>query len=229
MKFLTIIIICLNFCAHAHQPKLINYSPTTDSPHRVIEPEVSKAYYGKLKGSAHYYEIISYDDFLFYVGILTPKIDQIHKPFSISVFDQYSNIIYQANGPDFVWKEWYEPYAKDWYWKGPEIGKDTNKEFKTSFLIKKGVYLIKVYNEDNYGSYSLAVGEEEFFGSNLFEKILTWIPIIIYIGPYLDFFYWHKLDIRAFMPHFFLFIIFFLFYIILKKFFFKKKRRYFEK
>ena len=33
---------------------------------------------------------------------------------------------------------WYEPYAKDYYWKGPEIGKETNKEFKTSINLKEG-------------------------------------------------------------------------------------------
>ena len=45
---------------------------------------------------------------------------------------------------------------------------------------------IKVFNDDNLGHYSLAVGEAEFFGSNLWEQILTWTPILFYIGPYMD-------------------------------------------
>ena len=72
------------------------------------------------------------------------------------------------------------------------IGKDlrleqnTNREFKTSFSLGAGTYLIKVYNDNNIGHYSLAVGEAEFFGANLWEQILTWTPILLYIGPYMD-------------------------------------------
>ena len=57
--------------AFAHQPKLIKYSPSKENPHKVIYPEISKAYYGKLSGEAHYYIINSEKDFLFYAGILS--------------------------------------------------------------------------------------------------------------------------------------------------------------
>ena len=57
----------------AHQPKLIKYSPTLNEPHNVIEPEISKAYYGKLNGKPHYYKIKSNTDFSFYAGITIPK------------------------------------------------------------------------------------------------------------------------------------------------------------
>ena len=62
------------FESKAHQPKLIKYSPSLESPHEVIYPEISKAYYGKLKGESHYYRIKSNKDFLFYAGILSPKV-----------------------------------------------------------------------------------------------------------------------------------------------------------
>ena len=78
------------------------------------------------------------------------------------------------------------------------------------------------YN-DNIGNYSLAVGEAEFFGSNTFEKILTWTPIIFYIGPYMDIVHWKKFDVAAYIPHIVLLVLFFLVYIIIKKLFFKKK------
>ncbi len=210
----------------AHQPKLINYSPTIDNPHVVIFPEISKAYYSKLTGQPHYYIINSEDDFLFYTSILSPKINEEPSRFSLEVLDGDQNIVYKVDGLDFEWTAWYEPYARDWYWKGPEIGVESGKEFQTSFTIDAGTYYIKVFNESNTGHYSLAVGEAEFFGSNLWEQILTWTPIILYIGPYMDIVHWQKFDIRAFIPHIALLVLIFIIYFLIKRIFFRK-RRYF--
>ena len=210
----------------AHQPKLINYSPTIDNPHAVIFPEISKAYYSKLTGQPHYYVINSEDDFLFYTSILSPKINEEPSRFSLEVLDGDQNIVYKVDGSNFEWTAWYEPYARDWYWKGPEIGVESGKEFQTSFTIDAGTYYIKVFNENNIGHYSLAVGEAEFFGSNLWEQILTWTPIILYIGPYMDIVHWQKFDIRAFIPHIALLVLIFIIYFLIKRIFFRK-RRYF--
>ena len=212
----------------AHQPKLINYSPTIDNPHAVIFPEISKAYYSKLTGQPHYYVINSEDDFLFYTSILSPKINEEPSRFSLEVLDGDQNIVYKVDGSNFDWTAWYEPYARDWYWKGPEIGVESGKEFQTSFTIDAGTYYIKVFNENNTGHYSLAVGEAEFFGSNLWEQILTWTPIILYIGPYMDIVHWQKFDIRAFIPHIALLVLIFIIYFLIKRLFFRK-RRYFAK
>ena len=77
MKYIIAIsLIFISFKVYAHQPKLINYSPTLENPHEVIYPEISKAYYGKLTGESHYYRIISNKDFLFYAGILSPKVNE---------------------------------------------------------------------------------------------------------------------------------------------------------
>ena len=222
---LLFILFLLSMPLHAHQPKLINNSPTIDNPQKVVFPEISKAYYSQLRGQPHYYIIKSEDDFLFYTSILSPKIGEDYTWFSLEVLDGDQNLIYKADGSKFEWTAWYEPYARDWYWKGPEIGIDTGKgEFQGSFTIGAGTYYIKVFNENNLGHYSLALGEAEFFGSNLWEKILTWTPIILYIGPYMDIFHWQKFDIRAFIPHITLIVILFIFYFIIKIIFFKKKR-----
>ena len=203
---------------HAHQPKLINYSPTIDNPHVVIFPEISKAYYSKLTGQPHYYVINSEDDFLFYTSILSPKINEEPSRFSLEVLDGDQNIVYKVDGLDFEWTAWYEPYARDWYWKGPEIGVESGKEFQTSFTIDAGTYYIKVFNESNTGHYSLAVGEAEFFGSNLWEQILTWTPILFYIGPYMDIVHWNKFDVRAYIPHIVLLVLYFIIHFILSYF-----------
>jgi len=223
--FLFLLLILISIKAFAHQPKLIKYSPSKDNPHKVINPEISKAYYAKLNGEPHYYRVKSKKDFLFYTSILSPKINDDYIWFSLEVTDKNNNIVYQADGSEFKWKPWYEPYARDWYWKGPEIGGEINQEtgFKKSFLIKSGTYIIKVYNNHNIGSYSLAIGEAEFFGSNTFEKILTWTPIIFYIGPYMDIVHWKKFDVRAYIPHIALLVLGFVIYITIKKIFFRKK------
>ena len=226
MRLLLFILFLFSLPLHAHQPKLINYSPTIDNPHVVIFPEISKAYYSKLTGQPHYYIINSEDDFLFYTSILSPKINEKPSRFSLEVSDGNQNIVYKVDGSNFEWTAWYEPYARDWYWKGPEIGVESGKEFQTSFTIDAGTYYIKVFNENNIGHYSLAVGEAEFFGSNLWEQILTWTPIILYIGPYMDIVHWQKFDIRAFIPHIALLVLIFIIYFLIKRIFFRK-RRYF--
>jgi len=223
--FIFFLLIFVSIKAFAHQPKLIKYSPSLENPHEVIYPEISKAYYGKLNGKSHYYKITSNKDFLFYTGILTPKVNENYKWISLDIIDENNNILYQADGSKFKWEPWYEPYARDLYWKGPEIGGEINNEtgFKKSFTVKSGTYIIKVYNNDNVGNYSLAVGEAEFFGSNIFEKILTWTPIIFYIGPYMDIVHWKKFDVTTYIPHIMLLVIFFVLYVIIKKIFFKRK------
>tara|TARA_Y100000590_G_scaffold126124_1_gene144185 strand:+ start:2150 stop:2842 length:693 start_codon:yes stop_codon:yes gene_type:complete len=228
MRLLILILVFFTSSLYAHQPKLINYSPSTQNPHKVEFPEISKAYYGKLTGEPHYYQIQSDEEFLFYSGILSPKVNDNYKWLSIDVLDENNNIVYQANGSNFNWEPWYEPYARDWYWKGPEIGANVNLDtgFKRSFLMDAGTYLIKVYNNDNEGHYSLAIGEAEFFGSNLWEQILTWTPILFYIGPYMDIFHWNKFDVRAYIPHIALLVLCFIIHFIIRKIFFNRRKNF---
>jgi len=134
-----------------------------------------------------------------------------------------NNLIFYEDGKEYDWKAWYEPYARDWYWIGPQIGTHNDKEFKGSLKFEAGTYVIKVFNDDNAGSYSLAVGDIEFFGANLLEKISTWAPILFYIGPYMDIFYWQKFDFKAYIPHVVLIIIIYILYFFVRKIFFHKK------
>ena len=78
----------------AHQPKLINYLPSIDNPHQVVDSEISKAYYAKLTGEPHYYIIESIEEFLFFTGILSPKISDSYTPLFIEVLDQNNNVIF---------------------------------------------------------------------------------------------------------------------------------------
>ena len=104
-----------------------------------------------------------------------------------------------------------------------DVLEKTNQQIKTSFKINAGTYYIKVFNEDNTGHYSLAVGEAEFFGSNLWEQILTWTPIILYIGPFMDIVHWQKFDIRAYIPHIALLVLITIIYFLIKRIFFRRR------
>ena len=94
MRFFFLLILTLiTFNSYAHKPKLINYDPSTNNPHKIIYPEISKAYYGKLKGEPHYYKIESEREFSFYAGISTPKINNNYTWISIEVLDQNNNLL----------------------------------------------------------------------------------------------------------------------------------------
>jgi len=222
MHKIIFLLILFSFATEAHQPKLVYGTPSIENPFQINYPEISKAFYGKLSGEAHYFKIKSQNQFLFYAGILSPKINETNQWFSLDVIGKDNKIIFKADGKSFDWTAWYEPYARDYYWKGPEIGDDNNSEFKTSFPLQEGAYLIKIYNENNKGHYALAVGEAEFFGKNLWEQILTWTPILLYIGPYMDIVHWQKFDVRAYLPHIVLFVLFFIIYFVIKKIRIKK-------
>ena len=49
---------------------------------------------------------------------------------------------------DHQWTEWYEPYGKQWYWVGPEIGQNF-KHVEDYKDFKEGIYYIKVFNQKN--------------------------------------------------------------------------------
>ena len=217
MYRLIFLLIFISCTLEAHQPKLVYQSPTKENPFIVNDPEISKAFYGQLKGEPHYFKINSDTQFLFYAGILSPKVNDTYQSLSLDVIDENNTILFQSDGESFQWNAWYEPYARDYYWKGPEIGTDTNTEFKTSLLLSGGNYFIKVYNKNNQGHYSLAIGEAEFFGDNLWEQILTWTPILLYIGPYMDIVHWQKFDVRAYLPHIVLLVLIFIIYFIVNK------------
>ena len=57
---------------------------------------------------------------------------------------------------------------------------------------------------------------------NIWQKILTWIPIIFYIGPYMDIVHWKKFDITTYIPHKSLIVLFFIIYLITRKIISKK-------
>ena len=164
MKKQIFIIAFLFLCAQAfaHKPVLNDNSAyPPDAPYEVEEPEISKAIYSTLNGAPHYYRIQSDIDFDFYAGILAAKIGEcaLEQKFSFEVLDSEFHRIDLADGDNFEWTPWYEEYGKQWYWNGPEIGKN----FLSDRVYKAGTYYIKVFNNTNTGQYIMAIGDIEKF------------------------------------------------------------------
>ncbi len=148
--------------AYAHKPVLNkNSAYPPDAPYEIEDPEISKAIYSTLSGNPHYYRIQSEVNFDFYAGILAAKIGEcaLESKFSFEVLDSEFHRIDLADGENFEWTPWYEEYGKQWYWNGPEIGKN----FLSDRIYKAGTYYIKVFNDTNTGQYIMAVGDIEKF------------------------------------------------------------------
>ena len=135
--------------AYAHKPVLNkNSAYPPDAPYEIEDPEISKAIYSTLSGNPHYYRIQSEVNFDFYAGILAAKIGEcaLESKFSFEVLDSEFHRIDLADGENFEWTPWYEEYGKQWYWNGPEIGKN----FLSDRIYKAGTYYIKVFNGNDF-------------------------------------------------------------------------------
>ena len=149
----------------AHQPRLVyDLENSKDNPIIIIEPEVSKAYYGELKAQADYYMIESQESFNLYLGILSPDLEDSKTNFNVEVILD-DDILFVLNGSQEDWEVFHEEFAGDSYLKGPEIEK----------IVEPGIYYIKVSNPSNSGKYSLAVGKIESFPFK--EIIKTFIAL----------------------------------------------------
>jgi len=156
--------------ASAHQPRVAFGDNIAGNITRINNPEVSQAFYGIMQGMPDHYKISSDSNFTLYLNILVPDFGD--KDFSVAVFSASESIhpetLLVLDGTNFTWTPYYEDFAGDNYFKGPEVRR----------RMPAGVYEIKVYSPDNIGKYSLAVGEkEEFPLSEMFNAVVT-LPVI---------------------------------------------------
>jgi hypothetical protein len=139
--------------ANAHQPRISFGAPHPfENPVFIDSPEISKAYYGELKGAADYYKIESDRVFNLYVNILVPDEKNARTDMSVDI-TAGDTTIFDLKGDEFTWERFFEEFARDSYLKGPEINEDA----------AQGTYYLKVYDKDNTGKYALAVGNIESF------------------------------------------------------------------
>ena len=172
MLFLRILLLVfvIPSTALAHVPILNTQPKVIEKPYPIDDAEHSKAIYAILDGDADYYRIQEAKPFKFYVGITAAKLNgcNLRETFSYAVLDSNMNIIDRRDGRAFTWWPWYEKFGKQWYWVGPEIGKD----FTSTITYPAGTYFIKVFNTNNRGKYVLAIGDVERFG--LAEILTLW-------------------------------------------------------
>ena len=148
--------------ALAHMPVLDVSAKTAEAPFVIDDAEHSKAIYAQLDGAPDYYRITEDQPFDFYVGITLAKVEGCtpDTSFSFDVLDAEGNVIESRDGAEHTWTDWFEEFGKQWYWVGPEVGKD----FASTTVYPAGTYTIRVRNDGNQGRYVLAVGDDERFG-----------------------------------------------------------------
>lgn len=111
------------------------------------------------------------EDSSVYLGILVPENNNKAEELSamvISINPPLSSVPLRLDGKDFIWTKYYEEFAGDNYFKGPDIKKE----------LGAGEYTIVVTSRNNIGKYVLVIGEKESFSFNESIKTLLRLPAL---------------------------------------------------
>jgi len=160
----------------AHQPRLLNSDVV-----KVNHSETSQAFYGELKGRPNVFQIEEEKDFRLYVGLLVPDISGIKKDLAVRI-DRTNKTgnetIAIIDGQNFDWTPFYEEYAKDNYFWGPEFkARDSQKGVALKGrVVPAGKYSVIVSSPSNQGKYSLAIGDAEVFPANEIVNAIITVP-----------------------------------------------------
>jgi len=170
-SFVLLFILFLSICSVcAHQPRVETGANTSiQDPIDVQNPEISRAFYGQLKGNPDYYRITSDKPFELYINLLVPAGPGIGGSFpSAEVTDSSGEIILTLNGTNSIWEPYFEEFGGDNYLKGPEATKN----------VPAGTYIVKVFNSNNQGKYSIAIGKIEAFPVDESINTIIALPIL---------------------------------------------------
>lgn len=155
--------LCVYGC-NAHLPRLVGVN-SAENPVMVNDPEISQAFYGRLDGAPHYFNIVSPEPFVLYVNILVPEAMGARIDYVAEI--THDNLLFRTL-KDGVWNHFYEHFAGDAYIRGPEFEK----------LVEPGAYKITISNEDNLGYYILAIGKKERFTPSEIMNLYRLLPYI---------------------------------------------------
>lgn len=142
------IIFLLPVASHAHQPRIVERENVY-----VTDPEISKVYYGKLKGEPVYFKISAEKRFVLYLNILVPDIPDQDKDLSFAIIKNgdVKRTVAVLDGSNFEWKKFWEEFGRDNYWQGPEY----------RAYADAGEYEVMVWSSDNDSKYAFAIGGNE--------------------------------------------------------------------
>jgi len=150
--------------AEAHQPRFPGPGVTI-----VSDPDVSQAWYGRLNGEPAEYWVDVHDSLLLYVSVLAPRIPRVTKDYTVVVSTEWNGVgeeVFELDGPNSTWTDFFEPFAGDHYWQGPE------KRLK----VGPGTYKVVVSDPGNEGKYVLAIGERESFPPGEIARLVGQMP-----------------------------------------------------
>ncbi len=152
----------------AHRPVIVFLS---EGNTQIQEPQISQAFYDELNGVPKSYYIDSGVDFNLYINLLVPEFSNKDGRYSANIFlitNESEEQIFQLDGSLAKWDEFYEPFGRDYYLKGPE----------SEIPLSSGSYRIEVYSADNVGKYVLAVGKEEKYDFQSLLNIYWQLPLL---------------------------------------------------
>lgn len=140
---------------YAHNPRLVyNLDALPEKPIVINNPDISQAYYGRLKGWEEYYQFAIASNQDFYFETLVPDVKDITKNVSADLIEiESGKIIATLDAKKSEWLPYFEEYAGDHYFAGPT----------STINLDPGAYQIKVYNDNNEGKYVLVIGKTESF------------------------------------------------------------------
>ena len=159
---LFLILVYWPFMVLAHQPRIVENEKIN-----VINPEISKAYYGKLSGTSHTYMINTSVPIDLYVNVLVPFIEGPGKNLTVQIFKGDQSLTTLSPRKE-DWEKFFEPFGQSMYWKGPE--------FKTH--ADAGKYKILVQSKEKNIRYVLATGEIEAFDGTEGLNAILLIPLL---------------------------------------------------
>lgn len=154
----------------AHSPRLVyNTDALPEKPIIINNPDISQAFYGRLKGWEEYYRFKITTSMNFYWQTLVPAVRDITKDVSAELIDNDNGqVIAKIDAKDSEWKPYYEEFAGDNYFSGPS----------STLMLEPGTYNIRVYNNNNEGKYILVVGQKEVFTPKEMLYTIVNLPVL---------------------------------------------------
>lgn len=151
--------------ALAHRPRLVDPSAAVVV---VDEPDVSKAYFGTLRGRPQTYVVEWNAAVPFYVGLTVPAVPGAGTHVTATLVDADATVLARLDGEHARWTPFFESSARQRYLKGPEVRRE----------LPPGRYEIRVESSAPEQDYALAIGERESFPPAELARDFSLLPKI---------------------------------------------------
>jgi len=174
--------------ALAHNPRLVySLDALPEKPIIIKSPNISQAFYGRLKGWEEYYQFNLKTTASFYWQTMVPNVKGISKNIQADLIDNASaKVIAKLDPSQSEWKPYHEKFTNDDYFSGPS----------SSITLEPGTYTIKIYNENNEGKYILVVGQKESFTVvEIFKTIVNLPALKVYFDQSIIYSYFNYIGL----------------------------------